>query len=161
MPRPLHGQYFRAGVGAVIARPNGHVLVLERSSLQGAWQFPQGGLDDGEEPAETVYREIQEETGLQREHLALLQQFPDPLTYELPPDKRSPKTGRGQTQYWFFLELIAPDTAIQLPHVGEFRAWKWADFDDAVASAVDFRRRVYDQLRRHFHDHVAPHLGQR
>lgn len=161
MAPPINGQYFRAGVGAVIARQNCRVLVLERSSLQGAWQFPQGGLDDGEEPAETVYREVQEETGLQREDLALLQRFPDPLTYELPPDKRSTKTGRGQTQYWFFLELIGPDTAIQLPHRGEFRSWKWADFDDIVASAVDFRRGVYGQLRRYFHDHVAQHLRQR
>ena len=50
MKRPA--RYFRAGVGAVVLEPNGRVLVLERSDVPGAWQFPQGGLDDGETPPE-------------------------------------------------------------------------------------------------------------
>jgi putative (di)nucleoside polyphosphate hydrolase len=161
MPGPITGQYFRAGVGAVIARQDGHVLVLERSGVAGAWQFPQGGLEEGEEPEQAVYREVHEEVGLTRESLELLDALPDLTAYELPVNARSSKSGRGQTQYWFYFALVAAETAIRLPRRGEFRAWRWAEFDDVVRSAVEFRRRVYARLRQHFHEQVTTHLRAR
>jgi len=150
------GQFFRAGVGAVIVAPGGGtVLVFEREKIPGAWQFPQGGLEADEEPERAVYREIEEETGLTRAQLRLLGALPEPLAYELPPAARSKKTGRGQVQYWFYFELIAPDTSIQLPQGGEFVAWRWADFGEVVASSVEFRRGVYTRLQLYFRERVS------
>lgn len=51
-------QYFRAGVGAVILNKEGNVLAIERADTKGAWQLPQGGLEDSEEPIPAAYREV-------------------------------------------------------------------------------------------------------
>ena len=95
-------QFFRASVGAVIINSQGKVLALERSDTTGAWQFPQGGLEDQEEPLAAALREVQEETGIIPQSLHLLHQHPHLLSYELPPKWRSLRLGRGQTQRWFF-----------------------------------------------------------
>ena len=155
--RPTHeaavkrpDRYFRAGVGIVIVNARGRVLVLERSDIPGAWQLPQGGLEQGEEPLDAALREVREETGISREKLELLGRHPEPLVYELPPTAQSPKTGSGQVQYWFFFKYREEDADIRLPAGGEFRAWDWRMFDDVVAGAVEFRRSVYRRLREYF-----------
>jgi 8-oxo-dGTP diphosphatase len=53
------------GVSAVVVR-DGLVLVGRRRGSHGAgtWAFPGGTVDAGEEPADTVRRELLEETGL-------------------------------------------------------------------------------------------------
>ena len=47
-------------------------ILLIRESASGAWGFPKGHMTDGESPAETVMREVREETGL-----ALPPDFPE------------------------------------------------------------------------------------
>ena len=101
MSRP--SRYFRAGVGAVVLDPRGRVLVLERADVPGAWQFPQGGLDDGETPLAAARREAEEETGIPAGALRLLGRYPDPLAYELPKAAQSKRTGMGQVQYLVLL----------------------------------------------------------
>jgi len=45
------GEFFRAGVGIVLRRRStGEVLTFERIGLPGAWQYPQGGIEAGEDP---------------------------------------------------------------------------------------------------------------
>src|SRR5688500_10616459 len=106
MKRPK--EYFRAGAGAVVTDGAGRVLVFERRDVRGAWQFPQGGMKHDESPTETIFRELKEETGLTRSSVRLIARYPGLLTYELPPAARTPKTGRGQSQYWFFFRLTRP-----------------------------------------------------
>jgi putative (di)nucleoside polyphosphate hydrolase len=146
---PRGSQYFRANVGAVICA-RGCVLALERSDVPDAWQMPQGGLKPGEEPAQAVLREVEEETGLPRTSLEPIRSFPELLAYELPPKLRSKKTGRGQVQYWFFFRLNKGVAEPRLPPGGEFRDWKWMKFTDLVKRAVDFRRPVYARLAEYF-----------
>jgi putative (di)nucleoside polyphosphate hydrolase len=148
-------EYFRAGVGAVVAHRDGRVLALERADHRGAWQLPQGGLERDEEPIDGVYREIAEETGLRADALALVDRFPDPLAYELPPAKRSAKTGRGQVQYWFLFRLIADAVAIDVTAGREFCRWRWTTFDDLVAGVAAFRQPIYHRLLERFGPHLA------
>jgi len=141
--------YFRAGVGAVIADSRGRVLIGERRDHRGAWQFPQGGIEDGEEPEDAVFREIKEETGLVQRELRLVARHPQWLCYEVPRARRSWKTGLGQAQRWFLFRLrkrTAPELA---PHP-EFRRYSWVSFATAVSRAVAFKRPVYRAVREHF-----------
>jgi putative (di)nucleoside polyphosphate hydrolase len=142
-------RFFRAGVGAVIANERGEVLACERRDVAGAWQFPQGGLKDGEEPIEAVRREIREETGITPDRLRLMTECPELLAYELPRRAWSDKTGRGQVQRWF-LFAYRGQLAIVPPPDSEFVACAWRPFDEVERQAADFRRSVYKRLRECF-----------
>jgi putative (di)nucleoside polyphosphate hydrolase len=131
----------------VIVDEAGRVLLLERSDRPGAWQFPQGGLLEDEDPETAVWREVHEETGLTSREIELTARYPEPLVYELPDRAQRKKTGMGQVQYWFFFRMRNSSTDVPLPADGEFRSWRWASFDEAVDRAVSFRRRVYGRLR--------------
>ena len=142
-------RYFRAGVGAVVLDPRRRVLLLERSDVAGAWQFPQGGLDEGESPLAAARREVQEETGIPARALRLLGRHPELLAYELPPAARTKRTGMGQVQYWFYFETDAVNVPLERLPPGEFRAARWTTIDRAVGQAVSFRAPLYRQLRRY------------
>jgi putative (di)nucleoside polyphosphate hydrolase len=154
-------QYFRAGAGAVIVDQRGLVLALERSDTPGAWQLPQGGLKASESPLQAVFREVEEETGITKGKLVLVDVFPEPLAYELPADVWSKKTGRGQVGYWFLLRFDGPDEAVDIAASSESSAWKWMPFDRLVRSVVDFRKAVYRRLRERFKPHLAGRTGRR
>ncbi|TNF90392.1 MAG: RNA pyrophosphohydrolase [Gammaproteobacteria bacterium] len=143
-------QFFRASVGAVIVNARGQALAFERSGIPGAWQLPQGGLEAGEEPVEAVFREVFEETGIRQQELTLVRQHPDLLSYELPEEWRSEKTGRGQTQYWFLFRFNGDETRIELPENGEFSTWKWLPLAELAEMTATFRQAVYRRLAADF-----------
>ena len=148
------GQYFRAGVGAIISNGKGQVLGLERSDIADAWQLPQGGLEGAEEPLDAVFREIQEETGIHQSALQLIARFPELTVYELPVESRSEKTGRGQVHYWFLFRLQGNTDGINLAHSTEFRTWRWMAFEDLAEKTVEFRAPIYRRLAAYFRNHL-------
>ena len=152
-------QYFRAGVGAVIINEIGHVLALERIDIPGSWQLPQGGLKSAEEPLRAAFREIAEETGIDESDLELLDSYPEPLAYELPPSARSAKTGRGQVQYWLLFRFNGRDDNIDVRRGAEFRSWKWMAFESLIKLTVDFRKPVYRKLADRFSAIIARQIG--
>ncbi len=146
----MKSQYFRASVGAVIINGEGKVLAFDRRDIPGAWQLPQGGIEVGEEPIDAIKREVLEETGIKQDDLALIRKHPAYLTYELPHEYRSEKTGRGQTQQWFLFRYSADESQIQLSENGEFIAWGWMPFQELIKKAVSFRKEVYRQIAAEF-----------
>mgnify|MGYP001767634470 CR=1 FL=1 len=139
----------------MIVNRRGLVLALERADAACAWQLPQGGLEESEEPLAGALREVQEETGIAPDLLELLDTYPGPLAYELPPEFRKTKTGRGQVQYWFLFRFLGSDAEIAAGG-GEFRDWKWIGFDALLASAARFREPVYRRLAERFQPYLAP-----
>ncbi|NTU41833.1 MAG: RNA pyrophosphohydrolase [Nitrospirales bacterium] len=156
MENNLPVQYFRAGAGAVIINDKGLILALERADVPGAWQLPQGGLDENEEPLEAAFREASEETGIAEKKLELLAAYPEPLAYELPVGMRTSKTGRGQVQYWFLFRFNGRDDDIDIASGGEFRAWQWMAFSSLAGLVAAFRRPVYLRLAEGFKDYLSP-----
>ena len=142
------GVTFRAGVGGVIVDQRGRVLAFQRSAIPGAWQLPQGGIEDDEEPIDALWRELREETGLTDDNVELVGEVPEWLGYLLPVGDQSEKTGRGQVHKWFVLRArnerlpVRFDTTMEV----EFSAWRWLTFPELIENAVSFRRAVYRRL---------------
>lgn len=143
---------YRPGVGVVVIDDQGRVLVGRRIRAIGPerWQFPQGGIDEGEAPLEAALRELEEEIGTR--DVDVLAELDRPLRYDLPaavhPAPRWAKRYRGQEQRWFAVRLRGGEEAIDLEtHDPEFDAWRWVTLDEAVDAAVDFKRDVYEALR--------------
>lgn len=146
---------YRPNVGAVLFNAQGLILVARRADMPnaegaaGGWQLPQGGMDEGEDPAVAVFRELEEEVGTA--HAEILAEHPEWLTYDLPPELLGKALGgkwRGQKQKWFALRFLGTDADIRLdldPHP-EFDAWRWAHLAELPAMAVPFKRAIYERL---------------
>ena len=144
---------FRPNVGIVLARQDGRVFWARRAGQDG-WQFPQGGMNTDETPAEAMYRELAEETGLLPEHVRMLGSTPGWLRYRLPRRYRRRHQKPlcvGQKQVWFLLELIAGEQCIRLDHTDspEFDAYRWVDFWYPAQHVIPFKRRVYVRALQH------------
>jgi putative (di)nucleoside polyphosphate hydrolase len=142
--------YFRAGIGALVTNGDRLVLVAERSDVRDAWQCPQGGLQRGEEPRDALRRELAEETGIRWSDVAVIDEHSDWLAYELPPEARSEKTGRGQVQKWFLLQYQGADEDINVSGAkeSEFERWKWVSMEDLINHAWQVKRPIYENLAR-------------
>jgi len=148
---------FRANVGIVLVNDQGKVLALERSDIKGAWQMPQGGLDEGEEPVTAAVRELWEETAISLKQIQLLQECEDWLVYELPKEMRTAKIGRGQAQKWFLFRFTGTDEHIDLKKAQdqEFSQWKWTELTQLAQDTITFRQPIYQRLAKEFQSHLT------
>jgi len=150
----IDSEGFRANVGAVLVNSQNQVFWARRLG-QSAWQFPQGGVHDGESPEQALYRELQEEVGLEKGDVKLLTCTEDWYRYRVPKQllrKQQPEF-IGQKQKWFLLELLKHDQKIRLDLSKslEFDSWRWVDYWYPVDHVVDFKRHVYQQVLQEFH----------
>ena len=138
---------YRANVGIILCNQHHQVMWAKRTG-QDAWQFPQGGISDGEQPTDAMYRELWEETGLREKHVELLASTTSWLRYKLPKRlirKKALPHCIGQKQIWFLLQFCCGEEDVNLSASGkpEFDQWKWVDFWHPVENVVFFKRRVY------------------
>ena len=152
---------FRPNVGIVLA--NGHgtgqVLWARRVGGHDAWQFPQGGIHDGESPEEALYRELHEEVGLTADDISIVARTKGWLRYRLPRRLRRHNSTPGfvgQKQKWFLLEMRAADSAVRMDcgPKPEFDHWTWVTYWYPLTQVVDFKRDVY----RRALSELAPHV---
>ena len=57
---------YYANVGIILANAENKLLLGGRAGSRG-WQFPQGGMLEGEDPVDAMFRELREEIGLTRD----------------------------------------------------------------------------------------------
>jgi putative (di)nucleoside polyphosphate hydrolase len=138
---------YRPNVAIVLVNSRNQVFWGKRIK-EHAWQFPQGGIKQGETPEQAMYRELNEETGLEAHHVRILGRTRDWLHYNVPNHwvKREWRgTYKGQKQIWFLLRLVGRDCDISLRASGhpEFDAWRWHDYWVPLEAVIDFKREAY------------------
>jgi putative (di)nucleoside polyphosphate hydrolase len=160
----IDAEGYRANVGIVIINDRGQVFWARRFG-QHSWQYPQGGVDEGESAEQTMYRELDEEVGLKPEHVKIVATTKHWLRYKLP--KRlirheSLPVCIGQKQKWFLLQLTAPESAVDLLHSShpEFDDWRWVSYWYPVRQVVSFKREVYRKVMKEFALAAMPSFRQ-
>ena len=156
----IDAEGFRANLGIVICNNSGQVLWAKRYG-QHSWQFPQGGIDEGETAEQTMYRELYEEVGLKPDDVEILAVTKNWLRYKLP--KRLIRQGShpvciGQKQKWFLLRLTCAEKDVDLLHSShpEFDDWRWVSYWYPVRNVVSFKRDVYRRVMKEFMSVVMP-----
>lgn len=149
---PYQDRPYRQGVGLVLLNPAGLAFVARRLDTADAWQFPQGGIDDGENPEQAVLREMKEEIGTDR--ATILARTADGIAYDLPPemaDRCWKGKYRGQSQVWFCARFTGRDDEIDLAtEHPEFDAWRWVALAEVPDLIVPFKRAMYQRVVAEF-----------
>lgn len=146
---------YRPNVGVVLFHKDGRVWYGRRAGAAAPhnWQFPQGGIDEGEELYAAAKRELAEETGVTSTRF--LGRTEEWVAYEFPPGhavREDRKGWIGQKQIWFALAFEGRDSEIDLNHdaFAEFDAWRWGKLADAPDLVVPFKRAAYQHVVRAF-----------
>ncbi len=143
---------YRPNVGVVLFNRAGKVWYGRRAGTSPPynWQFPQGGIDAGEDLEAAARRELHEETGVVSAEL--LGHTADWVVYDFPPEAmKNAKAWRGfigQKQMWFAFLFTGEDSEIDLngDEDIEFEAWRWGELADACELIVPFKRAAYEQV---------------
>jgi putative (di)nucleoside polyphosphate hydrolase len=156
----IDAEGFRANVGIILANSDNKLMLGGRVGAKG-WQFPQGGMLEGEEPVDAMFRELREEVGLEKTDVEVLDCTSDWLRYKLPDKfirRHSLPLCIGQKQRWFMLRLTADPNAVRFDRCDqpEFDRIRWVDYWRPVNEVIYFKRRVYVRALRELGSSVHP-----
>ncbi len=147
---------YRPCAGIMLANKDGKIFVGQRLDNPGseAWQMPQGGIDDGEDPRAAALRELWEETGIAAELVDVISQSTAEHFYDLPAELASTfwqGKFRGQRQWWFLMRFKGDDSDINIAtQYAEFSNWQWMEPHRLPDMIVPFKRRLYESVIAEF-----------
>lgn len=142
----------KLNVAAILQDEKGRILICERYDVPGAWQFPQGGVDDGESIEQALGRELAEEISLQPgDYTTTVRKGPYRYLYG---NDRVKKGYHGKEQHYFLATLTAPVSRIDVNTAHpEFQATRWImphQFD--IEWLPPMKREVYRAVMKDFFD---------
>lgn len=163
-PAPEALARYRPNVGVVLVNGAGKLWLGRRSDSPGPrnWQFPQGGVDRGEDLLAAALRELHEETGARS--ATPIGRTSEWMAYAFPPShRRSRGSDRwiGQKQIWFALRFTGEDAEFDLAahDTPEFDAWRWVGPDEVLPQVVEFKQATYERVLETFRPLITPSSG--
>lgn len=142
---------YRPNVAAILQRNDGRILIARRSDHPDSWQFPQGGVAEGEDSSEALRREVAEEVALDADAYRIAA-VRDGYRYDFPsgPDRRG-FHGQEQTYFLCLLEEGTDEKADPSKGCGEFTEARWVKVEDFPHHLVPpMKQAVYRQVLRDF-----------
>jgi putative (di)nucleoside polyphosphate hydrolase len=144
---------YRPNVAAVIVSSKYpfecEIFIALRSDIEDAWQFPQGGIDEGESAKTALFRELKEEIGT--DEIEVLAEFPQWLSYDFPQTvtkKMYPFDGQIQKYY---LVRLKPEAVINLEtKEPEFSEYNFVKYNEIFKHISYFKRPVYKKVLEYF-----------
>jgi putative (di)nucleoside polyphosphate hydrolase len=144
---------YRPCAGIMLLNNQNQVFVAKRiDTAVEAWQMPQGGIDQGEDPKEAAIRELEEETGIR--DTQVIAEYEGWLTYDLP-DELYGKVWKGkfggQTMKWYVMRFNGNENDINIETAHpEFSEWKWTEISNIPDMIVPFKKDIYQKLADKF-----------
>jgi putative (di)nucleoside polyphosphate hydrolase len=125
-------------------------IIARRTGMRRGWQFPQGGIDEGETPQEALLRELREEIGT--DEVDILGEYPEWIRYDFP----KPKTTKiypfkGQSQRYFLVRLKSGAVVdLSTYETPEFEEYKLITMDKLFKKVSYFKRPSYKRVIEYF-----------
>lgn len=147
------GKRYRPNVAAIILSSDYpekcELFVAERSDIKGAWQFPQGGIDEKEDAEAALFRELEEEIGTNE--IEIVAEYPKWVSYDFPPkaaNKMYPYDGQKQK---YFLVRLKNSAVINLETDSpEFTRFKFVDTKEVLKHVSFLKRPIYKRVITYF-----------
>jgi len=125
------------------------ILIASRIDIKDAWQFPQGGIDEGETPKVALFRELEEEIGTNE--VEIIAEFPGWVSYDFPPAVAAKMTPfDGQTQKYYLVRLKKGAKVNINTELPEFSEYKFVPSNKLNDYITFFKRTVYKKVLKHF-----------
>lgn len=127
------------------------IFLAHRNDLADVWQFPQGGIDEGEEVYEALFRELEEEIGTGE--VEVVAEYPEWITYDFPPKiAKNMKPFIGQQQRYFLVKLKKNAKINIETEYPEFSDYKFVGVDEVLTLSASFKKNVYESVIKYFKD---------
>jgi len=125
------------------------VFIAQRNDLLDIWQFPQGGIDQGEEVKEALFREMEEEIGTA--DAEIVAEYPEWISYDFPAKiAEKMKPYKGQTQRYFLMKLNDESKINLATEHPEFIDHKFVAVDEVLNQTAHFKKPVYETVLNYF-----------
>ena len=125
------------------------IFIASRTDVDNAWQFPQGGIDEGESAEDALYRELEEEIGTRE--IEIIAEYPQWVSYDFPPaiaKKMQPYD--GQIQKYYLVKLKKGEKININTEIPEFSEYKFVPTKNIYDYITFFKRTVYKQVIKYF-----------
>ena len=125
------------------------IFIAKRNDMADIWQFPQGGIDKGEDVIEALFRELKEEIGTKK--AKIIAEYPEWVSYDFPKEiAKKMKPYKGQRQRYFLIKLKkSAKINLQTKHP-EFDDYKFVKSKRVLDHTSHFKKPVYEKVISYF-----------